>query len=93
LDALEIDSPVVLSAALDPRFCKLSFLFESQQVKQLDIPVRLATTDNNAEYNSTDGCKIVEPPMKKWISVLDCLLGNDKQEEDVSILGKTFRSV
>jgi len=60
---LEIDSPVVLSAALDPRFRKLLFLSESQQTKLLDILVRKASTDNNAECSnssSTDACKIVE---------------------------------
>jgi len=35
LDALEMDSPIVLSAVLDPRFHKLSFLSESQQAKLL----------------------------------------------------------
>jgi len=82
-----VDSPVVLSTALDPRFHKLSFLSESQQGKLLDTLVQLASTDDNADYSSTaDACKKVEPPMKKRISVLDRLLGDDKQEDDVSVL-------
>jgi len=88
LNALEVDSPVVLSAALDPRFRKLSFLSESQQAKLLDVLVQLASTDNSANSSSSDAGKPMEPPMKKRISVLDRLLGDDKQDEDVSILDK-----
>jgi len=65
LNALEVDSPVVLSAALDPRFRKLSFLSESQQAKLLDVLVQLASTDNSANSNSIDAGKPMEPPMKK----------------------------
>ena len=47
--------------------------------------MRLESTDDDVESSSTDACKIVEPLMKKRISVLDTLIGDDKHEEDVSI--------
>ena len=85
-NTLEVDSSAVLSAALDPRFWKLSFLSESQQAKLLDVLVQLASTDNSADSSSIDAGKTMEPPMKKRISVLDHLLSDDKQDEDASTL-------
>ena len=95
LNALEIDSPVVLSAALDPRFRKLSFLSEPEQAELQEVLVQKAnavkskTNDSSDSSGTTisDGNKTSEPPVKRRMSVLDRLLGDEeKEEEDLCVL-------
>ena len=76
------------SAALDPLFCRLSFLSESQQSELLELLVSAAksisysTTGPTNESN--DAAQSVEPPSKKR-SVLDHLLDEEKQDDELSV--------
>ena len=85
LNTLEVDSPMVLSSALDPRFCKLSFISESQQSQLLEVLASGAESAGcNKAKSTNDTTRSVEPPSKKR-SVLDCLLGEEKQDDEMSI--------
>ena len=85
LNTLEVDSPMVLSSALDPRFRKPSFLSESQQSQLLEALASAAESAGCSKAKSTnDTTRSVEPPSKKR-SVLDCLLGEEKQDDEMSI--------
>ena len=85
LNTLEVDSPMVLSSALDPRFRKLSFLSESQQSQLLEALASAAESAGCSKAKSTnDTTRSVEPPSKKR-SVLDRLLGEEKQDDEMSI--------
>ena len=95
LNALEIDSLVVFSAALDPRFRKLSFLSEPEQAELQEILVQKASATNSRTNDSSDssgaitsdGSKTIEPPMKRRMSVHDRLLGDEeKEDKDLSVL-------
>ena len=91
LNTLHMDSPMVLSTALDPRFRKLSFLMVFQQAELMETSVTAAESIrcNTAGCTDTteftdDAADTVEPPSKKR-SVLDQLLCDEKQEDELSI--------
>ena len=89
LNALEMDSPMIFSAALDPRFRRLSFLSESQQSELLELLVSAAESIScntaSATNESNDAAaESAEPPSKKR-SVLDRLLGEEKLDDESSI--------
>ena len=85
LNTLEMDSPMVFSTALDPRFRRLSFLSDSQQSELVEAIVSAAeSTGCNTTGATNDAAQSVEPPFKKR-SVLDRLLGEEKQDVELSI--------
>ena len=86
LNTLEMDSPMVFSTALDPHFCRLSFLSESQQ-SELVVEAIVSNVESigcNTTGATNDAAQSVEPPFKKR-SVLDRLLGEEKQDDELSI--------
>ena len=78
LKSLDISSPIVLAAALDPRFHKLSFLSNSERDKLERILLEKASNVNIGVAAD----EATEPPAKKRPSVLDRLLGEDEDKED-----------
>ena len=78
LNNLEMSSALVLAAALDPRFRKLSFLSKSEQDKLQRILLQKASNVDCTVTTDDRG----EPPVKKRPSVLDRLLGEDKDIEE-----------
>ena len=68
LKNLQMDSPMVLAAALDPRFRKLSFLCDEEQRKVQRVLIEKASVD---EVNAAEVCEVTEPPVKRkkvsWI--------------------------
>ena len=85
LNALEMDSPMIFSAALDPRFRRLSFLTELQQSELLEVLVSAVESIGCSTTSTTNNAgQSVEPPSKKR-SVLDRLLGEEKQDDELSI--------
>ena len=85
LNVLQMDSPMVFSTALDPRFRKMLFLSESQQSELMEALVNVAESIRFSTAGSTDdAADTVEPPSKKR-SVLDRLLGEEKQDDELSV--------
>ena len=68
-----MDSPLVLAAALDPQFRKLSFLSRAEQCEVHEILVEKASIGDCSCSQLLD----VPPIKKKKPSVLDRLLGED----------------
>ena len=77
---LEINSPVVLATALDPRFRKLTFLSAEEQLELKSILMDKSVDCDSAVF-STGAAQASEPPTKKQKSVLDHLLGDDDEVE------------
>ena len=72
---LKVDSPVVLAAALDPRFRKLNFLSTEERLQLKSVLIDKAVDCDAAVVPAdTSG-----PPAKKQKSVLDRLLGDDEE--------------
>ena len=73
---------MIFSAALDPCFCRLSFVSQSQQSELLELLVSAAEsiscTTAGATNESNDAAQSAEPPSKKQ-SVLDRLLGEESR--------------
>ena len=68
---------MIFSAALDPRFCRLSFLSESQQSELLELLVSAAESIScntaSATNESNDAAQSAEPPSRSkvyWIVFL-----------------------
>ena len=80
LDELEMDSPPVLAAALDPRFRKLSFLSNAERSEVHEILVEKASSGDCSCSDTSD----MPPIKKKKLSVLDCLLGEDVDQDKSS---------
>ena len=73
----------------------MSFLSEPKQAELQEILVRKASatnsrTNDSSDYSgatTSDGSKTNEPPIKRRMSVLDCLLGDEeKEDKDLSVL-------
>ena len=81
LDNLQMDSPAVLAAALDPRFRKLSFLTDAEQNEVHDVLIEKASILDRSCSGPSD-----EPPLppvkKKKPNVLDRLLGEEVDRDD-----------
>ena len=81
LNTLQMDSPMVFSTALDPRFHMLSFLSESKQSELVEALVSAAESNGcNTTGATNDAAQSMKPPFKKR-SALDHLLGEEKQDE------------
>ena len=76
---------MVFSAIFDPHFCRLSFLSKSKKSTLVEALVSAAESIGcNTTGALSDGAQSVEPPFKKW-SVLDHLLGEERQDDKLSI--------
>jgi len=84
LDELEMDSPPVLAAALDPRFRKLSFLSNAEHSEVHEILVEKASSGDCSCSDTSD----MPPIKKKKLSVLDRLLGEDVDKDKSSNVRK-----
>ena len=51
LDNLQMDSPVVLAAVLDPRFRKLSFLTDAERNQVHDVLIEKASSTRTHVYS------------------------------------------
>jgi len=74
LNALQIDSPMILSTALDPRFRKLPFLTESQQTELMEALVNTVGSipcSTSGCIDTTDDATETVEPLSKKKSVLD----------------------
>ena len=80
LDELEMDSPPVLAAALDPRFRKLSLLSNSEHSEVHEILVEKASSGDCSCSDTSD----MPPIKKKKLSALDHLLGEDVDKDKSS---------
>jgi len=74
LTNLKINSPVVLAAVLDPRFCKLAFLSTEERLELKSVLIG-KTVDGDCAIFSAGAAQASGPPAKKQKSVLDHLLG------------------
>ena len=82
LKNLQMDSPMVLAAALDPRFRKLSFLSNEERRKVQRVLIEKVSV---SEVNAAEVCQVTEPPAKRKKSVLDRLLGDEYEEGGSSV--------
>ena len=87
LDNLKMDSPLVLAAALDPCFRKLSFFSSAEQDKVHDVLVEKASTymyGHGSSCSSKSDEPSLPPVKKKKPNVLDHLLGEEVDMDDES---------
>ena len=83
LDSLEMDSPPVLAAALDPRFRKLSFLSPAQRSEVKKVLEEKASTGGDSCTSTSPSSSSNQPPCKKKKpSVLDSLLGEEDSSDN-----------
>ena len=87
LDSLKMDSPLVLAAALDPRFRKLTFLSDEEQDTVYGVLVEKASAlECSCSSTGTSDEPSPPPVKKKKPNVLDRLLGEvDRDDENTSV--------
>jgi len=85
LDGIEPDSPLVLAAALDPRFKSLKFLTDDLKQSVREELSQLKDKDcGNPNFQATvvkEKDSSTTPPAKKKKTALDILLGDDDDSE------------
>ena len=83
-----MDSPLVLAAALDPRFRKLTFLSDEEQDTVYGVlVVKAGALECSCSSTSTSDEPSPPPVKKKKPNVLDRLLGEevDRDDENTSV--------
>ena len=79
----KMDSPMVMAAALDPRFCKLSFLSDKEQHEMQRVLIEKINVCD--DFIAAEVSQVIEPPAKRQKSVLDRLLGDEYEEVGSSV--------
>ena len=88
LDSLKMDSPLVLAAALDPHFRKLTFFSDEEQDTVYGVLVEKASALECSCSSAGTSDEPSPPPVKKKKpNVLDRLLGEevDRDDENTSV--------
>ena len=79
----KMDSPMVMAAALDPRFRKLSFLSDEERHEVQRVLIeKISVCD---DFIAAKVSQVIEPPAKRQKSVLHRLLGDEYEEGGSSV--------
>ena len=83
LKKLKMDSPMVMAAALDPRFRKLLFLSDEERYEVQRVLIQKISVCD--DFVAAEVSQVIEPPAKRQKSVLDRLLGDEYEEGGSSV--------